>query len=419
MTACESGELICLALDWWNFFVIQVAFALATVWAVISRYVPFANLVVDRAAAGVNYLFSWLGERERLQAFGTLAGITFGIYKWWYNRENMLMRRMLDVLRDRDRRLGNIRQDAVSAITTPGPNVKHTVPLFVVGKLQKVLRRRRWLPLLRTQKLPTVTDRALQKAAARLNKLIGAAEKIAASRRSELFSAHMLQGALASARSERYPKSELQAAQNNIARRHFEQALGIPGFGSDRIARECLGVQFMKLREFDKAVEIFDALEEGEANLDEHVTAVLAGRAAYFLGLCAAKTDAPKASTNANGHLIRAVGYLEPQGPFSDVRQQFHFARTHELHACVRGHLGFSTVEAVSLTLAQESYDALRNNPALSGRFSDYLFWFWPTVQERRQGNREILREVDAALKRIEERQSGQRVCVCGKSHPD
>lgn len=419
MVACESGELLCLASEWWNFFVTQLAFAAAAIWALISRNVPSANAVLDRAAAGVNYIFSWLGERERLQAFGTLAGVSFGIYKWWYNRESMLMRRMLDALSSRDRRLGDIRKDAVNAITTPGPGVRHTVPLFVVPKLQKVLRRRRWLSLLRWQKLPTATDRALQKAAARLNTLIGAAEKIAASRRSELFSAHMLQGALASARSERYPKAEQQAAQNNIARRHFEDALEVSGFATDRLARECLGIQFLKLREFEKAVAVFDALEqEGVAASDEHARAVQAGRAAYFLGLCAAKKEAPGTSVPANLHLIRAVGYLEPQGPFSNAREQLHLARTHELHACVRKHLVYQN-EAQSLAGAEQSYRALRDNPTLSGRFADYLFWFWPSVRERRQGNREILREVDAALKRIEERQNGERVCVCGKADPE
>lgn len=419
MVACESGELLCLASEWWNFVVTQVAFALAMIWAVISRYVPFASTVVDRAAAGVNYLFSWLGERERLQAFGTLAGVSFGIYKWWYNRESMLMRRMLDVLSNRDRRLDHIRLDAASAIATPGPNVKHTVPLFVVGKLQKVLRRRRWLPLLRTQKLPTATDRALQ-AATRLNKLIGAAEKIAASRRSELFSAHMLQGALASARSERYPKAEQQAAQNNIARRHFEDALATPGFATDRLARECLGAQLMKLKEYDKADEVFESLEnEGMAAVNEDAVAVQAGRAAYFRGLIAAKADAREPSVIANQHLIRAVDHFGPKSPFLDVREQLQLARTHELHACVRRHLNFGLVERISLDAAQQSYAALRDNPALSGRFSDYIFWFWPSVRERRQGNREILQEVDAALKRIEERQNGQRVCVCGKDQPE
>lgn len=75
--------------------------------------------------------------------------------------------------------------------------------------------------------------------------------------------------------------------------------------------------------------------------------------------------------------------------------------------------------EAQSLAGAEQSYRALRDNPTLSGRFADYLFWFWPSVRERRQGNREILREVDAALKRIEERQNGERVCVCGKADPE
>jgi hypothetical protein len=416
MGECAYEAMLCSAMLYWDAFLTSLAIAFGAIWALVAAKIPFLSGSLDALSKLINQAFAWGGER--LQAFGSLAALSFAIYKWWWNRENMLLRRMTAILSERDRRLTDARPELNSIISSPGPGKHISTPLFGVKQLQKVLNRRRWLPIIRTQRLPTAADRALIGAATRLNKLIGSAESITTSRRQELFTTHMLQGALASARSERFVSLEQQAAQNNIARRHFEDALTLPGFVNDRLGRECLGIQLLKLEELQRASALFEVLEaDATVEPDPRLRALLAGRAASLRAQVEIKFSAPAASTNANTHLIRAIGYLAGQGPFTDLRDQLQFAKTHELHACVRTHLQFQNF-AQSIGDAIQCYQALLATLESQERISDYLFWFIPNVRSRIEGQRAIKLEARNGLSRLADFNAGKLPCVCGHSQP-
>lgn len=412
MAECEAGLGLCIA-TWWDALLTLVAVALGDIIAKLPALAQFLEGTVKL----VNGVFAWGGAH--LQAIASLAAVSFGIYKWWWNRESMLMRRMTAVIKERDWRLQDARGDLVRIMSTPGPGKKVTVPLFTVRKLRRVLQRRNWLPLLSAKRLPTATDRALAEASKRIHKLITSAEEIAASRRQELFTATMLQGAIAAARAERHTKLEQQAAQSNLARRQFEDALAIKGFESDRLAHECLGIQLIKLNETERAVGIFDALEQRAlANSSAHDRAVEAGRSAFFRAQISIRQDAPAGSITANVHLIRAVNHLAGQGPFNDPREQLAFARAHELHACVRTHLNYDNRNA-SLDEAERRYEELLALPALRRQPLHWLLWFLPTVRQTHSGNKEILQEAKTALARLADYGAGKRACVCGKDRSE
>jgi hypothetical protein len=377
---------------------------------------PFLTWLLDALSYYVTVAFNWAGER--LQALGSLAALSFGIYKWWSNRESMLLRRMEALLSEHDRRLADARPDLIAMITTPGPGKKISVPLFERTALSRVLGRRNWLPVLRGSQLPTATDRAIVGAAGRIGKLIETGEKIIKARRQELFTAHLLQGAMTAARAARFTDMKQQGAENNIARRHFEDALEVHGCADDRLARQLLGLQLLKLGELDRAeVEFRRLVALDWTDSTPRQRAVTGARAAYFNALVAIKRNAPGRSQKANYLLIQSINYWTPLAPCTDPREQLELARTHEQHACVRTHMATDN-RSQSLAAAEQGYQSLRVILHSLCRWHDPLFWFLPQVRERARGIAALETEATAGLARIRDYAAKKIPCVCGHADP-
>jgi hypothetical protein len=389
------------------------AFKFGALWVWLVSTFPTVGLVLEKFSEPINDVFAVLGSK--IQPLLTLAGISFGIYKWWDNREARLMRRFMLVLQERDKRLADARQELSAFISIPGPTKPITQPLFAVKPLASVLKRRNWHPRLRRLLvwLEQRTDKRLERAAERLDWLIKHGEALIASRRSELFTAHLLRGALATSRAARFQSLDLQNADNNPARRHFENALEVPGFRKDWLGRECVGLQLIKLDKLDAADEVFASLDEDAMMvLDQRERAIKIGRASHHRALVDIRHDLGGPSANANGHLIRATQNLDARGPYDDRRVQFEYARTHEVHWCVRRHLPFPIVTAVSLEAAKANYKKLENDLEADRRWTDQLRWFVPYIRRRCRENQLLRREAKEGLARL----GGDR-CVCGGMH--
>ena len=103
------------------------------------------SLLASHGAEMANWV-PWLEGRvrENIQAIIGLAGFSFGVWKWWYFREKVLHQRLKEYLRDQDERLRHARSDALQALHRPGTTRSFAEPLFAVGPLRKILRRRGW-----------------------------------------------------------------------------------------------------------------------------------------------------------------------------------------------------------------------------------------------------------------------------------
>src|SRR5262245_22710465 len=82
--------------------------------------------------------------RENVQPIVGLAGLSFGVWKWWQYRESVLHRRLLDYLTTQDGRLVRARSYVVEALHRPGAERNFAEPLFATRPLRRLLKRRGW-----------------------------------------------------------------------------------------------------------------------------------------------------------------------------------------------------------------------------------------------------------------------------------
>ncbi len=231
-------------------------------------------------------LAKWLGETGVLGAISGflrdhgekligLAGLSFGIYKWWRYRETILHKRLEEYLRENDRRLLDGQTYVLQALQRPAPGQRFKLPLFASKALQNVLRERNWDRTLVAANVGQSADWQLSKAIESIERRIEAADKTVGSLRQQLATAHIIKGAIAS--SGEPASSDGGAIEGSLdALTSFRSALQIPGHDRNLTAKELEAHQLRKLRFFAQAKQAYEDVQRLAATTNDYRTQRLA-----------------------------------------------------------------------------------------------------------------------------------------------
>ena len=216
-------------------------------------------------ATGV--LTTWLGGAvsEVIRAHGDkivgIAGVSFGIYRWWIYRERILHKRLEEYLAENDRRLVDGQTYVLEALQRPAPGQPFKLPLFAEAKLLSVFRERNWDRTPVAASVMSSADWQLSKTVEFVRRRIETAEAAVNSLRQQLATAHILRGAIASATARRAGKT-IDTDKDIDALNFFHSAVRLPGQERNLIARELEAHQLRKLGRLDEARDAFKTLEE-------------------------------------------------------------------------------------------------------------------------------------------------------------
>ena len=206
----------------------------------------------------------WIEERilANVQAIVGLGGFSFGVWKWWYFRERVLHKRLREYLQHQDQKLLDARSYVLEALYRPTAVRSFAEPLFAVCPLRRVLRRRGWSSILGILKLETGADHLLNKALRRIESRLEAADGQIAALQRQQASAHLLKGAIASARAGSPPSRTDSTKFDYRSLDAFRAALQVRGHEADMELLEYEAHQLRKLGYLDDADRRYASLEE-------------------------------------------------------------------------------------------------------------------------------------------------------------
>ena len=213
---CGTSDFACRALVWLREFEIDL-----TQWDALLRQVwPSASDALRRI---VEFL---VANSEKI--FG-VAGFSFGVWRWWYYRESVLHKRLQEYLAEQEKRLHQARSYVLEAILRPGPTRRFAEPLFAVKPLRTLLRRRGWRLFFGIRSIEFGADRLLRKALRKIKSQLATAQSTMTSLHDQNASAHILRGAIASARAGDATSEQRSATLDKKALDDFRFALQVPG----------------------------------------------------------------------------------------------------------------------------------------------------------------------------------------------
>jgi hypothetical protein len=262
-----------------------------------------------------------------------------------------------------------------------------------------VLRQRRWAPVFGFANPAKRADRRLGKALLKLQTQIAWTETRRAALRKQLAAAHLLKGAVASARSAQVRATDSQLQFNRAALAEFNSALAVPDNDKDIDALEHKGHQLRKLNLVDPALEVFQQMEALATALQPSKQ-----RSLYLAGAKKFQAEIHKlnnaASPNANNALKAAIAELEPLAPLTG-RDLLDKAEIHEMHACVRFAMGAIVQAPLSLAAARSDYETLLASLGPDKPGFVRRIWRWLRRTLRHDGTEEVRELAKAGLKRV------------------
>jgi hypothetical protein len=332
-------------------------------------------------------LFEWAlwavrEVRANASALFGLAGFSFGIWRWWYYRESVLHRRLKAYLAEQDRRLYQARSYVLEAIFRPGRKREFARPLFIVRPLRPLLRRRRWDSIWGVGRIEKTADRNLDRALQSIERRLEVAGGQLKSLLSQRSSAHLLKGAIASARAQHAFGSADRADLENEALVQFRLALQVPDHEADAQIKEYEAHQLRRLGHLPEAEIAYGELEVFAAHIPEEKTRQLTlAKAKYYRAQIVqalvyadwekgnrASPGSGAASILINNQQNGALALRAPFGPFRewDAVEQ---GDIHYLSAFVYHHLEAVIQEPIQLGLAETAFrNTLNHLPRRSYR---------------------------------------------------
>jgi hypothetical protein len=291
--------------------------------------------------------------REILQALAALAGVSFGVWKWWFYREKVLHKRLVEYLAEQDGRLTRTRSAVLERINRPRPGEKPTTPLFAVPALRKVLVRQRWYSEI--GRIEASVDRQLDKARARVDRRIEVAAAGLASLQAQRASAHCIKGALSAARASNVRFASKAAELNIAALNDFRSALGVPGHQKDIEAKECEAHQLRRLDRLSEAEIAYEQLAEwvGKGKDDKRSLILLARAKRYVAEIKQAL--APGGNHEARVAINEALSSWEKVQSL-DAWDYLEFGDTQYLASYIRYRLGAVVIARDHLDKADTAY---------------------------------------------------------------
>jgi len=351
-------------------------------------------------------LLDWIKDtfetlRPHLPWLIALVSTTVGIVKWLQSRDSVTFKRLAEIIREDDDRLHHSRSDQLQIISRPGPErTTFDAPLYAVQPLRQVLRQRRWAPVFGLTNPAKRADRRLESALVKLQDQIAWTEARRATLRKQLAAAHLLKGAVASARSGQVTATERKLQFNRAALAEFNYALAVPDNGKGIDAWEHKGHQLRKLNYLDPALQAFQEMEALATALQPSKQRSLYMARAKKFQAEIHKSNNP-AAPNANAALIAAVTTLEPLAPLTG-RDLLDQAEIHEMHAAVRFAMGANIQAPLSLGAARSDYETLLASLGLDNPGAFRRIWRWLRTIFRHDGAEEIRQLAKAGLKRVD-----------------
>lgn len=342
------------------------------------------QFVLHETEFATGVLAKWVGENgyagqlskflsEHGEKLIALAGVTFGIYRWWAYRESRLHRKLEAYLRENDRRLRDGQAYVLDAIRRPGPGHKFKMPLFAELPLQSVLRERNWD---RTAVATNVFDSAdwqISKAMDKIDRRIEIAEATISSLRQQMSTAHVIRGAIASAQE--------GAKSDNATTRaltSFRTALQIPGQQENLVLRELEAHQLFKLGRWQNALESYKELEVRAGTQNDYRSQRMLKAKAMAYQAMAMQMQAsellPDATRSFNG-CMNAFNKIKANAPYPTtltIRHNFapfydwellEQANYHFLSSFLAHNLGFVAVCQTQLDEALDAYQTIIDAP--------------------------------------------------------
>jgi hypothetical protein len=203
-------------------------------------------------------LWRWLGPH--IQNIAALASFAFGAWKWWNSRESVLYKRLQEMLAREDLRLKHARADVLRLISRPEPAAKAVTPLFSVAPLRRLLRRRRWRPLLKEIGIIGSVEREIRSALKTLDRQQDIALQQIGYFHEQRASVPLLQGAISAARAEYAPNDVIRRELDTGALASFRAAAEVNEQGFDPDAIEFTAHQLRKLGEYEQALDQYTML---------------------------------------------------------------------------------------------------------------------------------------------------------------
>ena len=85
MGACDSWAVLCVAQEFFETIIAFVITSAVEFWAILLAKWPAVAAVIDTILGLLQSIFQIAGQR--IQAIASLAALSFGLWKWWSNRE--------------------------------------------------------------------------------------------------------------------------------------------------------------------------------------------------------------------------------------------------------------------------------------------------------------------------------------------
>ncbi|MDO9383943.1 MAG: hypothetical protein Q7T86_13890 [Hyphomicrobiaceae bacterium] len=317
--------------------------------------------------------FGWVSKF--LDAHGEkligLAGVAFGLVRWWRYRETILHQRFSKYMLESDTRLFGAQTYALQGIQRPGPGEAVAIPLFVEESLCSVFREKRWAhPVFRGNVLGSA-EKQLAEGAALIQERLQIAEAGLSSLRHQLATTHLLRGAIKSASA--YDEPHRASNANHAALTSFKTALQVPGEDRNPIAKELEAHQLRKLDQLPAALACYRQAEEFANALPDHqdkqLSIARAKRYQAEIIQALASTTLPSGQREFLGSRSaykllcgdgqnNALALRSPFGPYRDW-ELLEQGDTHYLAALVSKNLRYVEVLSQQLSDAKSSYQAV------------------------------------------------------------
>lgn len=224
----------------------------------LTWILAFLVEVKGRAVIGLNWLVAFAFTYGK-EIIGLLGG-TYGILNWWYYREAVLHERLESYLKREDARLKDARTALLDTVARPGTRRQFVEPLFAVGPLRKLLKRRNLDAVWGWQTPERAAERQLSAAAHSIREKRKILEEARLAYREQTITLHMLSGSIAASMAQR----RLSTSRRYRAKawREFRIVLAAPGSAHRAFALEQIGHQLRCLDRLEDAGRVYDQLQE-------------------------------------------------------------------------------------------------------------------------------------------------------------
>jgi hypothetical protein len=350
---CGQSDFVCVGLYWFS----------SSLDSIVKAVLAYAEALRPMFASPAAFTSGLLGLyysaialiKQHGNALGTLASVSFAIWKAYHSRKSYLYRKLGIIITEEARRLSAARVDVADMIMRPAAGGWTKLPMFALPGVRKILSTRRWRPLVRATAFPKRTNSRINAAIENAELLEKAHAGRLTNAREQRVAGYILKGVILAARADAASDNGKRDELNADARKLFQQALTVPEFATDAQAIELDAMQLLRLRQFSAAAAGFQRLEaSAEGHETDKAKALLFARARTGQAHAAYAQGEPR---NANIHLNAAVAALQAHLPYTS-RDCLEHGSMHELHARARRDLGFGNVALASEADAMQCYRA-------------------------------------------------------------